>query len=214
MTVGHVCMRHVLECIDPGTGIGDAPDRMPHLVCRHEVIQRLRRQHPSGQNLDFVPAPVGQEHRLGVRFERKHVPGAIVLLVLPSLLVLPNDVPLVIIHMNTAHQTGLSPAVHDLPIQIQRSRAIPNQDPLVYEAVERLTSQPVDARVVGIDLARKVDVGSPDMQEAVWVSLSQIGGLIPAYDIVGDSSHLRRQLRPGTKRVEGVELHGGVSLLG
>jgi hypothetical protein len=128
--------------------------------------------------------------------------------------VLPNNVTLVVIHMNTAHQTGLSPAIHDLPIQIQRSRAIPNQDPLVYEAVECLTSQPIDARVVGIDLARKVNVGAPDMQEAVRVSLSQIGGLIPAYHIVGDGGHLRCQLRSGTERVEGFELHGAVSLLG
>ena len=186
---------------------------MPYLVRRHEVIERLRGQHPASQNLDFGPAPIGEEHRLGVGFERKHVPGAVVFLVLPGLLVLPNHVALVVIHMNTANQAGLSPAVHDLAIEIQRRRTISNQDPLVDKAVECLTSQAVDARIVGIDLTGEVDVGSPDMQEAVGVSLSQVGGLVPAYHIIGDCGYLRCQLGSGTKRVEGIELHEDVSLV-
>ncbi|MDF3052654.1 MAG: hypothetical protein K0S19_759 [Geminicoccaceae bacterium] len=52
------------------------------------------------------------------------------------------------------------------------------------------------------------------MKEAVRISLSQVGGLVPAHYIVGDGSHPRRQLGTGSKGGEGVELHGSVSLLG
>jgi len=60
---------------------------------------------------------------------------------------------------------------------------------------------------MGIDILREVYVRASDVKEAVGIPLRQLGGLLPAHNIIGDGSHLRRQLWAGTKRVERVESH-------
>ena len=61
--------------------------------------------------------------------------------------------------------------------------------------------------IVGIDVSREIDVRPADMQEAVRISPSQLGGLVAVHHIVRDGGYLRCQLGLGANRVKGMESH-------
>ena len=107
-------------------------------------------------------------------FEGEHVPGAVVFLVLPGLLVLADDVPLIIVDVDAPDHADLGPAVHDLAIEVQRRLSLPDQHALGDEAVERLAGLAIDAGIVGVHVRRQVDVRPADVEEAVGISLRQL----------------------------------------
>ena len=109
-------------------GVGDPPDRVPHAVGRGEVVERRGRRVPASASASISGrAAVGEEHRLGVGAERQHVAGAVVLLVRPGLLVLPDDVALVVVDVHAADHAGLRPPVHDLPVEVERRLGLAEQ---------------------------------------------------------------------------------------
>jgi hypothetical protein len=118
------------------------------------------------------------------------VPGAVVLLVLPGLLVLADDVVLVVVHMHAAHDAHLMPPVHDEPVEIERRLGIPHQRAVGQEGVERRPALGVHAGVVRIGVGGQVDVGTPDVQEAPGVAGGECSRLLAVHDVVGDGSHL------------------------
>ena len=139
--------------------------------------------------------------------QSQHVPGAIILLVGPGLLVFSNHIVLVIIHVNTAHHADLSAAVHDLAIQIERGLPVADQCALRNKPFERSASAGVDPRVVRIGVLRQIDVGAPDMEEAVGIASCQLGGFVTIDHVVRDRSYPRGQLGRGSNGRERMQSH-------
>src|SRR5215217_1175894 len=107
MTVGYIRRRHGLEDVNQCSIVGDSPDGVPDTVGSGKVVQRLGSQYGSGQLVDPVLSPIRQKYRLGMGIQSQDVPGAIVLLVRPRLLVFANDVVLIIIYVNATHYANL-----------------------------------------------------------------------------------------------------------
>ena len=78
--------------------------------------------------------------------------GAVVFLVGTGLLVLADQVALVVLHMDAADHADLLPAVHRLPVEVERRLLVPKQSALEDELIQRLPRPQVDPRVVGVHL--------------------------------------------------------------
>src|SRR5688500_1793161 len=113
-------------------------------------MDRLASQHRFGEYVDLGTAAIRQEYGLGMGFEREHVSGAVVLLVLSGLLVLADDILLVVVDVHAADHAGLDAAAHDLAVEVQRRCAFANENALSHEAVECLARRAIDSRIVWI----------------------------------------------------------------
>ncbi len=170
-------------------------------------MHRVRRHRRLGEYVDPGKAAVGEEHGLGMGFEREHVPGPVVLLVLPGLLVLPDNILLVVVDVHAADHAGLDPAAHDLAVEVQRRSAFAYQHALSDEAVECLPRRAIDPGIVWIDVWWEIDVRPPDVEEAVGIPQRQLTGLVPVHHVVGDRGHLGGQGGLRTHSVKGMESH-------
>jgi hypothetical protein len=207
MTISDIRIRHRPERIDQRRVIINPPDRVSNTIHGGEIVQRTSCHDCSGQHLDIGTRSIHQKHRLCVRFQRKHMPGAVILFVLPGLLVLADYVALIIVHVDAPDETRLGSPLHDLAVEIQGRLAIPDEGPSRDESVERFARLPVYPWIVGIDIVGKVDVRSAHVQEAVTISPRELCRLVPAHDIIRNGGNLGYQLRSGPKRVERVESH-------
>src|SRR5882672_1803266 len=91
MTVRNVAARDFAECrLETGHfgGIVDDPQRVADAVGRDEVGGRPAAGHLTDERVDRGEATVGQEDRPRVGSDRVRVPGAVVLLIGPRVLVL------------------------------------------------------------------------------------------------------------------------------
>src|SRR3954447_24008801 len=131
----------------------------------------------------------------------------IVLFIRPGFLVLPDDVGLVVLDVNTAYQSGLGSPVHDLPVEVQRALVVVEECPSLDKLVERLAGAAVDRWIVRVSVRGQIDIRAAHVQEAVWVPSGQLRGLGPIDDIVGHCGHLGRQSGYGPYRPEGMKSH-------
>ena len=142
------------------------------------------------------------------------MPGTVVFLVRTGLLVLADQVALVVLHMHAADHADLLPAVHVLPVEVERRLLVPKQSALEDELIQRLPRPQVDPRVVGVHLLREIDVRPADVEEAARVAPGQLGRLRAVHHVVGNRRDLVGDFGPGAQRPEGVETHGGIILGG
>ena len=96
--------------------------------------------------------------------------GAVVLLVLPGLLVLPDDVLLVVVDVHAADYAGLRPAVHHLPIEVERRCLVAEERALARNRSRAARAAGVDPRIVRVDVFREIDVRPADMEKAVRIA--------------------------------------------
>ena len=212
MAVGHVGVRHRAERSEERGRLRNPPDGVAYSVRRGEVVERRGLEDGRAQRGDIGTAAVGEKDRLRVGLEREHVPGAVVLLVLPGLLVLPDDVVLVVVDVDAAHDPGLRPPVHDLAIEVERRSLLADERPLGLEAVERRPGLGIDPGVVRIDVSGQIDVGPADVEEAVRVSLRQRGRFGPIHHVVGHRRHALGELGRGTNGAERRQTHAGTPI--
>ena len=95
---------------------------------------------------------------------------------------------LVFIDVDAAHDSGLRPAVHHLPVEIERRLGILPQGAVGQKAIQRRPGLGVDPGIVGIHLVGQIDVGPPHVQEAVGISARQLRGLLSIDHIVGSNT--------------------------
>jgi len=131
---------------------------MPYAVRSAKVVHRPSSHYVGGQLAYPVLSLIRQKHRLGMSIQRQHVPGAIVLLVGPGLLVLSNHVILVIIYVNAAYHPNLGTSLQDLAIEIEGGLPIADQGALRNEPFERSAGAGINPGVVRIGVLRQIDV--------------------------------------------------------
>ena len=135
--------------------------------------------------------------------------GAVVLLVLPGLLVLPDQVALVVVDVHAADHAGLRAPVHDLAVEEEPRVRVLQQRPAGEELVQRAPGPGVDPGVVGVDVVGQIDVRAAHMEEAVRVPAGQLGRLGTVDDVIGDRRHLGGEIGVRADRTEGIQAHGG-----
>jgi hypothetical protein len=142
-----------------------------------------------------------QEHGAGLGAERNHVPRAIVFLVAPRPLVLPDDVLLVLVDRKAACHPNLLMPSHAQAVKVEAwfrfdvQRALPKPP-------EIAGCSGVDLRRVRVDLRRKLDLRTGDAQEAEWVAIGQRARFIGVDNVVGNGRNMGGVRRTGAQRPE------------
>jgi hypothetical protein len=142
---------------------------------------------------------------MGVQGE--DMPGPVVYLFGPSLLVLADHVPFVNDNVDAPDHSALHPSVHDLAVEVERRLPVFEEDASSDELVEGLTSPGVDPGIVRVYIVGQVDIGASDVKEAVRIASRQFRCLLPVHHIVGHGSDLGSQLGHGADGVEGMKSH-------
>ena len=122
VAVGDVERRHRGEGGDQrvALGRGDPPEGVGDAVGGDEVEERRLARRRARPRRRSPARPVGEEHDAGLRAQLDDVPGAIVLLVAPRLLVLLDQVALVLVDREAAGDADLDVTVHVQPIEVER----------------------------------------------------------------------------------------------
>ena len=178
VTVGDIGTVDLSEEPDPGGGVSHPPDPVPHPV-GGEVIERGTPGTGREETRQLRVVRHGQKDRLGMGIEGQDVPGPVVFLVGPGLLVLADDIGRIVIDVDTPDHPDLGPPVHDQfveeegPIGIGLEHAIPEQP------VEIGPGSVVHPVIVGTGVGRQVNIRAADMQKAERVPLSEKRRLVP-----------------------------------
>ena len=105
----------------------DAPERMMHAVRGLEIGHRVASRRAVHDQIDVRIRPVRQKYGPGLRAKGQHVTGAIVFLVRPRPLVLPDDVAVVLVERRTAAHAHLHVSAHAQLIDIDARLLIDDQ---------------------------------------------------------------------------------------
>ena len=212
MAVGDVRGLDLGENIAIGLRIVHRPDRMRHAVRRDKVEQGTVVHILGDEFVDLRLVAVGHQNRAGLGVDRKHVAGAIVLLVRSRLLVLLDDVVVVVIQVAAADQPDLIVVVDHLAVQIQLGFILPHEIAVRQQSLEVLLGSGVHGRVVRIHFAGQVDLRAKDAQEAARVVGGELPGLLGRHDVVGDGRDLGGDVRERAKSRKRLDAKHGASL--
>ena len=213
MAVGDVAVRDLLERGGQGSRVRRAPHQMAHPVRVGGGQQRLAAGRAVEQVAHALRRTKGEQHRLRMGAESAHVAHAVVLLRRARALVRTDQPALVIGGAHAGDDAGLPVGAVLHPVEIERRLPFPEQDAMLLQTGEAAARPLVDPRVVGVDLARQVDLGAHHVQEVAPVALRHGGGLGPGGHVErrrDDSLRLVRRRQPWTKRDDG---HGLVRIM-
>jgi hypothetical protein len=112
--------RDLPKCIDELAAIGARypPDRVPHLVGRHEIEERRAGDGAPRNPVDRARRRVSQKDRTRLRAEIEHVAGAVVFLVLPRAFVLPDDIGLIFVDREARRDSSLLVLPHPKFVEV------------------------------------------------------------------------------------------------
>src|SRR5262249_8570602 len=141
----------------------------------------------------------GKKDRFVIATQRFDVPGAIVLLVGSSPLVLFDQPLVVLIDARGRDQTYLYVAAHSLPVEVETRLGILNQPFLRPERLEVALAQLVDPLRMLVGAARQADFRSRDVEETLRISLRIGARFLGGHHIVRRGSHFSRELWRGAQ---------------
>ena len=205
VAVGDVEVLHVAEGVDEALGALDLPERVSDAVLGLEVVERIPLLHALHPVVDGLRVPVREHHRLGVRLLGEDVPGPVVLLLGPGLLVLDDGAVVVLGDRRAGEHARLLPPVHDEPVHVHGRRVLLQGVVRVHEPTQVLGPLLVDRVVVDVGLRRKVNFGPDHVQEAAGLVLGQRPRFLGIDHVVGHRRNLLDVLRPRPYGAKGVQ---------
>ena len=180
------------EGLHDGRGLlgGGRPDGVADAIGSGEAEEGLAGARSLGrggdQGVDAGVRRVGQEDGAGLGAQLHDVARAVVLLVLPRLLVLEDDVVLVLVHGERGGDARLDVGAHLEPVQVEGRSVLDEQRGGVAEAGEVGPGGLVDDVRVVVRVRRQLDLRTRDAQVAQRVALGEGRGLIRVHHVVGD----------------------------
>ncbi len=183
---------------------GDAPDRVLHAVRGGEIDERRAADRPLGNAGDVALGAVGEEDRTRLRAEREHVARAVVFLVPPGALVLPDYARIVLVDREAGGDSRLHVAAHAEPVEVGARLVLDDERPVPQRRVI-LRRAAVDGVGVRIGVGRQLELGTRDANKAERVALGERARLVGRDHVVGNGRHRAGDVRRGTQRPERVE---------
>ena len=158
---------------------------MLHRVRRSEIEQRrVAGGDPRNDRVDAWRRFVREEHRTGLRPQRKHVTRPIVLLVPPRALVLLDYIVVVLVHRVGGRHARLHVRVHAEPVHIEACLAFEHERRARLQPGEVLGRLYVHRLAVWVRTGWQIDLGTRDAQKAQRITVRERGGFFRIDDIV------------------------------
>ena len=169
---------------------GQPPHAVAHAVRRRDIEERG----PPGRAavdhaIERRGRAVGQEHDAGLRPQRHHVPGPVVLLVAPGPLVALDDAAVVLVQREAAGKTGLLVFARLHPVEVEGGLRIDDQRRPLGERLQVAGRPRVDPRAVRVGAVRQIDLGTRHAEKAQRIVRRQIPRFAGGHDVVGDGGH-------------------------
>ena len=173
---------------------GHLPAGVLHSIGRDEVEERGGCHiglHPRGERAaGELPVAKAEKHRLGVARGDEQVPGAVVLLVGPRLLVLANVFRAVLFRLDAAHDPQLGLTVPNLPVEIEAGLGIAEQRACGDHRLQVSVGLFVDRGRVAVGLRRQIDLGANHVQKRSRLAGRPLAGLLSRDHVVGIAGDL------------------------
>jgi hypothetical protein len=204
VTVGDVEHWHRGESLDQRRFLAQVhvPHLVPHAIARHEVEQRRLRDRSPHHRVDPIRRLVGEEDGTGLRPDGQQMPGAIVLLVGPRLLVLANQIVIVLVYRETGRHAALRVGAHREPVDIETRRILDHEGRGLPESREVVGRLRISDFGVWVRVRWQIDLGPRHVQEADRIAVGESPSFVARHDIVRHRRHAWRRLGNGSQRTE------------
>ena len=206
VTVGDIEQIEASEGLHVGLCVGHSPAGVLHAVGSDKVENRDRCSiglHPGGQRLALrITVAEAEKDRLGMAGRGEQMPGTVIFLVGPGLLMLANLTRAILLSLDAADDAQLGHARANLAIEVEAGCRVADQRACRNHPLQVCLGMRVDLGSVAVGLRGEVDFREDDVEERPRLPCGPLPGLIGRDHIVGIAGDLGGKHGRGTQRSE------------